>query len=236
MKNLKDLLGSYLDDSISATEQTQLNQTFEDAAEFQNFQATFRQRIAQKRQQPTRKMVAVGAIIVLALLGSAFLAKTRYDKAHEKPPMRKDIAMVEPPSQLADDNFDRAYRQTLSNVRQGTETTETNWKTAYKEGHFAEAAQLIERAGAKMSPETAYTLAICFIQQKQYDKAIAPLKNMSDNDPEQLKTLTPEARWLLANVYLKTNKTAEALRLLEEFVKNNAPHSEEAAVLLKKLK
>ena len=138
----------------------------------------------------------------------------------------------DPEPMTADDNFDKAYRQTLSNVRKDVKTTDIDWKTAYNEGRFAEAAQLIERLGTKASPEATYSLAICFIQQKQFDKAVAPLKRIADSDPEQLKTFTPEARLLLANVYLKVHRTADAKALLQQLVNENAPHADEAKVLL----
>ena len=232
MKNLKQLLESYINDNLSAPEREQLNHTFDEAADYDNFRATFSPRIAQQRRLiRLRKMLLYGGFIALTLLSIAFFVKIKNDKAHEKPPMRKDIAMVETPM-TTDDNFDKAYRQTLTNVRKDVKVTDADWKTAYNEGHFAEAAKLIERAGTPASPEATYCLAISFIQQKQFDKAVSPLKRLTDSDPQQLKTFTPEARWLLANVYLKLNRLADAKLLLQQFVNENATHADEAKVLL----
>ena len=233
MNNLKELLESHINDNVSALDKEQLNQTFKDAAEFQRFRATFLQRIAQQKQRHQLKVALYTAIAVLTLLGTAFVAKKSYDKAHEKPLMQKDIAMIES-STTVDGNFDKAYHQTLSNVRKDVKVDDVSWKTAYYAGHFAETAQIIERIGAEASPEATYTLAMCYIQLKQYDMAVAPFNRIIDSDPQQLKTFTPEALWLLANVYIKLNRQAEAKTLLQQFVNENATHAPEAKVLLNK--
>lgn len=232
MKNLKDLLESHLNDNLSTPEAEQLTQTFDDAADFQRFRATFGRRITQQKQQRRLKTTLYAVGIVLIGLAAAWGLQKQHKKVYEKPPMRTDVAVAESPMS-ADDNFDKAYHQTLSNVRKDVKVDDVAWTTAYNAGRFAEAAQRIERIGPKASPEATYTLALCWIQQKQYDKAVAPLKRLIDNDPQQLKTFTPEARWLLANVYIKRHKEAEARILLQQFIDDNAPHADEAKALLK---
>lgn len=234
MKSLKELLENYINDNITTPEKELLNQTFADAAEFQNFRNIFVRRIVQQKQQHRLKVAFYIACVILASLGTTYLIKKSYEKTQEKMPLQKDIALVEP-SVTVKENFDKAYHQTLSNVRKDIKVDDVAWKTAYNASRFRETVQIIEYLGTEASSEATYTLAMCFIQLKQYNKAILPFKQLIDNDPQQLKTFTPEARWLLANVYIKLNRQMEAKKLLLQLVNEDAPHVLEAKVLLNQL-
>ena len=235
MKNLKTLFENYLNEDSATPNLGELHKTFVEAEDFREFRRVYGLRAKQARRRRALKNALVGVVAASVLLICAFWFLKKQPVVSAKPPLRKDVAMVDAP-RLVNDHFENAYRETISNVRKDANATETDWTSPYAAGRFEEAARLIEAEGVTASSEAKYCLAICYIRQNQFEKAIIPLQRIAESDPKQLKTFTPEARWLLANVYWRLDRVTEARVLLQRFVDEGSPRAPEAKAMLESRK
>ncbi len=122
-------------------------------------------------------------------------------------------------------------------VRMGQNEDIKNWadaKNAYRDGHFDEAAKLIEAIPTPSVQQEFYmALSHTYATQPDFDKAAFTFKSIVENGNGSFKE---ESRWYYALALIKAKREDEAKEGLEDLIKQQTWKAKEAQKLLEKLK
>jgi tetratricopeptide (TPR) repeat protein len=136
-----------------------------------------------------------------------------------------------------------AAATTLAPAASGDDAAFAEALRSYQAGHDQEAEKLLQRVTEKdpKNAEAWLLLGSCYVMESERAKGIAALDECARRaqrspNPEKARWLRAEACWLLANVYLKDGKAAEAASALAEVIQLGRRHKDQAQKKLEALR